>query len=513
MEMLTIFREFAQAAGPVVVTALWQGLALAGGLALCLRFAPRVDAADRFRALAAGFFALTILPLMPLLNVLRPGAHGSPSLAAPAAHAWLDVDPRWALAIGAIWIAASVWRAADLAVHGFWLRKLWKDAEPIELADAEVTVFATRLLDRPSVIGFFRPRVLIPAWLLGRLSHAELEQVLLHESEHLRRRDDWTNLLQKLALVVFPLNPALVWLERELCREREMACDDAVVRATGKPRAYAACLASIAERGLERRREALQLGAWRKRPELVGRVHRILKHAPGLNPVAARALLVVVGGGLVFGSVEFARAPQLVAFVAASPRVIAESNTPDLLNVDGRPMAGYRAMPTVAHLPSRANELPSAKIAVKAEKHVIAAASGANQSATLDADKATPQSPVAEAVNVTPAASVHPQWIVLTTWQQVTVRRRAGAVADYDIDQNAAQDAEQAAVGAAAGAAHSLPALGQWTVTQLILRVPDANTAQGQAQNERNSLTTQPTSAPVPPAAVLMRDGWLVLQL
>jgi beta-lactamase regulating signal transducer with metallopeptidase domain len=28
----------------------------------------------------------------------------------------------------------------------------------------------------------------------------------MHEMEHLRRADDWTNLLQKLALVFFPLN-------------------------------------------------------------------------------------------------------------------------------------------------------------------------------------------------------------------------------------------------------------------------------------------------------------------
>ncbi len=52
---------------------------------------------------------------------------------------------------------------------------------------------------------------------------------------------------------LFPLNPALAWMERRLCREREMACDEGVVRSTQAPRAYAACLASLAERRLERR--------------------------------------------------------------------------------------------------------------------------------------------------------------------------------------------------------------------------------------------------------------------
>ena len=55
---------------------------------------------------------------------------------------------------------------------------------------APAEIWATSDLDRPCVIGFFRPRILIPAWLLNRLTPAELEQVVLHESEHLRRRDD-----------------------------------------------------------------------------------------------------------------------------------------------------------------------------------------------------------------------------------------------------------------------------------------------------------------------------------
>ena len=177
---------------------------------------------------------------------------------------------------------------ASLALHSVRLRRLWKAARPVEVSAAlvdaledvrggRVEICTTQSLDRPSVIGFLAPRILIPAWLMAGLTQGELEQIVLHEAEHLRRRDDWTNLAQKLALVVFPLNPALVWMEHRLCREREMACDEGVVRITNAPRAYAACLASLAERGLERRQaEALSLGAWQRRPELVHRVHGIL---------------------------------------------------------------------------------------------------------------------------------------------------------------------------------------------------------------------------------------------
>ncbi len=79
-------------------------------------------------------------------------------------------------------------------------------------------------VDRPTVIGFFAPKILIPTWLVEKLTATELEQIVLHEAGHLGRADDWMNLLQKIALVVFPLNPALAWVERRLCFERELAC-------------------------------------------------------------------------------------------------------------------------------------------------------------------------------------------------------------------------------------------------------------------------------------------------
>ena len=125
-----------------------------------------------------------------------------------------------------------------------------------------VTLCTTEMLDRPSVIGFLAPRILIPAWLLARLTAGELEQIVLHEAEHLRRGDDWTNLAQKLWLAAFPLNPALAWMEHRLCQQREMACDEGVVRITNAPRAYAACLASLAERGLERQTRRVEAFHW-----------------------------------------------------------------------------------------------------------------------------------------------------------------------------------------------------------------------------------------------------------
>ena len=67
-----LVRAFADAAGPLAISALWQGAALALALALCLRLTPRIAAADRFRVWAAGFAALVALPFLPALLCLLP---------------------------------------------------------------------------------------------------------------------------------------------------------------------------------------------------------------------------------------------------------------------------------------------------------------------------------------------------------------------------------------------------------------------------------------------------------
>jgi hypothetical protein len=164
------------------------------------------------------------------------------------------------------------------------------------------------------VIGFFSPRILIPEELFARLTTAEFGQIVLHEVGHLRRADDWINLFQKLSLVVFPLNPVLIWIERRLCLERELACDDDVLRLTKAPKAYATCLTNLAEQRLGRRATALSLGVWEKRSELARRVHSILRGGEGMGRTQARVVMGVLVVALLSGSAELARCPEFVSF-------------------------------------------------------------------------------------------------------------------------------------------------------------------------------------------------------
>ena len=97
------------------------------------------------------------------------------------------------------------------------------------------------------VAGLRRPSILIPARLLDELEEAELDQIGLHEAAHLARRDDYALLFQRVIEALFALHPVVRWIARQIDLEREIACDDLVVEATGRPRSYASCLTRVVE--------------------------------------------------------------------------------------------------------------------------------------------------------------------------------------------------------------------------------------------------------------------------
>lgn len=233
------------------------------------------------------------------------------------------LSPFWSLGLVVVWAALSVWRLAELVASAMQLRGIARRAVAVEGAAVEslpeggrhAVLCTSDEVERPCVLGFWRPKILIPPALLGELSPVEMKLVVEHEMEHLRRGDDWSNLLQKVGLVVFPLNPALLWVERRLCAERELACDDRVLSVGGGAKAYAICLTHLAEYSLLYRKLSLVLGAWERRSELVRRVHRILRRP--LRPMTRRAAAAAMAGVVMAAmscAMLLARSPELVSF-------------------------------------------------------------------------------------------------------------------------------------------------------------------------------------------------------
>ena len=231
-------------------------------------------------------------------------------------------------AMAIVWVVFSFVMLARLAAGYCVLRSLKSTATPA-MPDWQLhfsrlcathgkrrqpQLLVSSYVNGPMSLGFFRPVIVIPRTLLETLSHSELEQIVLHELAHLYRRDDWSNLAQKLIEAVLPIQPAVYWLGFQMSLEREMACDDWVIAATGTPRLYAAALTKVAELSRWQHAGVLAAGAAGNCSQLFRRVRQVLDRtrnaAPHLTAVPLASALAVI----VTLTCLSARAPQLIAF-------------------------------------------------------------------------------------------------------------------------------------------------------------------------------------------------------
>ena len=196
----------------------------------------------------------------------------------------------------------------------------------------------------PMSLGFLKPAILIPRALFDTLSDSELEHVLLHELAHLRRRDDWTNLAQKLIEAILPIQPAVYWIGYRMSIEREMACDDWVVATTGTAKPYAASLTKVAELSQWEHAGVLAVSATGNRSQLFSRVHHMLDRTRNAAPKLALgplgAAIAAVGTLIYVG----ARAPQLIVFAQNtayenSPQELVPLSPPHSLQAPRAPIA------------------------------------------------------------------------------------------------------------------------------------------------------------------------------
>lgn len=209
-------------------------------------------------------------------------------------------------------------KAKAMPIQGEWQIRL-RVLQEINGVRRQTQLLVSSHVATPMSLGFFHPAILIPQRLVDALSVSEFEHVVLHELGHLHRRDDWTNLAHKLIEAILPIQPAVYWIGRRISIEREMACDDWVIAATGAAEPYATSLTRVAELSRWARADLLAAGATGNRSQLFSRVHHMLdgtrNAAPKLTLVPLVAAIASIGILIFLG----ARAPRVIAFAQTSP--------------------------------------------------------------------------------------------------------------------------------------------------------------------------------------------------
>jgi len=194
---------------------------------------------------------------------------------------------------GWVWVQRIKSRGTSPAVGG-WDHIADRLCRRLHIA-RRVRLLESTIVDVPTVIGWVKPVVLMPASALAGLSPHQLEAILAHELAHIRRHDYLVNLLQTVVETLLFYHPAVWWLSRRIRAERENCCDDLAVSLCGDPYTYARALADLEELRTPGRHFAMAASGG----SLVHRVRRLLGapnhagRAPGWLAGSASVLVLL----------------------------------------------------------------------------------------------------------------------------------------------------------------------------------------------------------------------------
>jgi TonB family protein len=129
------------------------------------------------------------------------------------------------------------------------LMELLEDCKQLTKVRTVVGLVITDRVKSPSLFGFIRPRILIPANMSEHIAQEELRYILLHELAHLKRGDIWTGWMIAILLSLHWFNPLVWWAFFRMRADRELACDAQVLSYLGNKdsRQYGGALIKLLE--------------------------------------------------------------------------------------------------------------------------------------------------------------------------------------------------------------------------------------------------------------------------
>jgi beta-lactamase regulating signal transducer with metallopeptidase domain len=376
-EIQTLLQQPAiQVIGWALLHFLWQGTLIGAPTALALAALRRSAADVRYVVGTIGLSLMVTLPAVTAVQLWRADAPARahttavtaaiPEIASPAAPAvefapgeppasiagpglvdatrlerWLPVLVLgWLCGValltlrlisGWLWVQRMKSHGASPAGDG-WQHIVTRLSRRLHIA-RRVRLFESTLVDVPTVIGWIKPVVLIPASALAGLSSLQLEAILSHELAHIRRHDYLVNLLQTLVETLLFYHPAVWWLSRRIRAERENCCDDLAVSLCGDPYTYAKALADLEElRGAAGPQAFLAMAA--SGGSLVQRVRRLIGapshagRAPGWLAGSATILVMLGIAAGAAGTDSFQSAQSSTPPQAASAKTPAKPLSP-----------------------------------------------------------------------------------------------------------------------------------------------------------------------------------------
>lgn len=221
--------------------------------------------------------AVRVLPALPVPHTTTPVSWTLPviPLSAPDAPVAPPRAPiwNWRMALPAVYLFGACILLARLAIGTLRALALVRRAR---ILDGRLTSASCAA---PVTVGLLRPVVILPeSW--PQWSKSQIDAVMAHEGEHVRRRDPLVQWLALLNRAIFWFHPLSWWLERRLSTLAEEACDAAVLARGCDPYDYSGYLLEMA-RSIERMGARVSLvGMAMPGSSLPHRIRQIIARGP-----------------------------------------------------------------------------------------------------------------------------------------------------------------------------------------------------------------------------------------
>ena len=205
------------------------------------------------------FLALLFYPQWGLafvsdsFNLLNEGISSLIMQAAQAPIGWLSI-------IGLVYCIVLAGLIIKMAIQFYQLTALVKTSNfsesskyssfiyslPHEAKGKKVKIGISPTIDSPISFGWIDPIILLPIALVNQLTVKEIESIILHEWAHILRNDYLINIITSLVQVILFFNPFSYLLNKEISLQREIACDNFVMKASVEKLDYLNAIYKIA---------------------------------------------------------------------------------------------------------------------------------------------------------------------------------------------------------------------------------------------------------------------------
>ena len=117
-------------------------------------------------------------------------------------------------------------KAGNTEVSDIKILNLLSDCEEKLNIKTRVELSYNSLIASPIMIGFFRPRIVLP---VHELEDKELSYIFVHELTHYKQRDMFYKWLIQIVVCAHWFNPFVYLLEKEVNKSCELSCDEKVI--------------------------------------------------------------------------------------------------------------------------------------------------------------------------------------------------------------------------------------------------------------------------------------------